>query len=129
MLYISGRSDDAAEVYRQWHSQDPANPVAQHLLAACSRENAPRRASDTYVATTLDTFAASFDDVMARLNYHAPALVHDAVKQAIGESAGTQAVLDAGCGTGLCGPLVSIGRDFLRSGGDGVIVADQGVTN
>ncbi len=106
MLYITGRSGEAAEVYRQWLLQDPENPVASHLLAACSRKDVPRRASDAYVSTTFDNFATSFEEVMSRLNYHAPALALDAVKRSIGEPAGILAVLDAGCGTGLCGPLL-----------------------
>ncbi|RNC70120.1 MAG: tetratricopeptide repeat protein [Desulfuromonadales bacterium] len=106
MLYIAGRSTEAAEVYRQWLVRDPDNPVARHLLAACSREEIPERASDAYVAATFDTFATSFDDVMARLNYRAPALALDAVRHVCGEPAGTLSVLDAGCGTGMCGPLL-----------------------
>jgi predicted TPR repeat methyltransferase len=106
MLYIAGRSGEAAEVYHQWLSQDPDNPIARHLLAACSRKDVPQRASDAYVSSTFDNFATSFDDVMTRLNYHAPALALDAVRRSIGEPSGVLAVLDAGCGTGLCGSLL-----------------------
>ena len=131
MLYITGRSDEAAEVYRQWLASAPDNPVARHLLAACSRMDVPERASDAYVATSFDSFAASFDNVMARLNYRAPALVLDAVRQIVGEPAGVLRVLDAGCGTGICGSLlrpyaghltgVDLSRGMLnRAGGRGV---------
>ena len=52
-------------------------------------------------------FAESFDEKLGRLSYHAPQLVA-AVLQDSGLPA-TKAldVLDAGCGTGLCGPLVA----------------------
>lgn len=106
ILYIAGRSDEAAQVYSQWLHQDPDNPVAHHLLAACSRKATPQRASNDYVATTFDAFATSFDDVMTRLSYQAPDLVLNALKQTLGEPTGTLTVLDAGCGTGLCGPLL-----------------------
>jgi predicted TPR repeat methyltransferase len=106
MLYIAGRSSEAAEVYRQWLARNPDNPVALHLISACSQESVPERASDAYIATTFDTFATTYDDVMTRLNYHAPGLVCDLVRRALGAPTRTLTVLDAGCGTGLCGTFL-----------------------
>ncbi|AKJ28879.1 tetratricopeptide repeat protein [Caldimonas brevitalea] len=105
--YAVGRIAEAAEVYREWLAQDPGNPVAQHYLAACSGEQVPERASDAYVENTFDRFAHSFDGKLARLGYRAPQLIADAVVAACGEPAKALAVLDAGCGTGLCGPLLA----------------------
>jgi predicted TPR repeat methyltransferase len=106
MLYLAGRISEAAEVYRTWLGRNPGNPVARHMLSACSGEDVPPRASDDYVVLTFDNFAATFDEVLARLDYRAPMLVSEAVKRAIGEPGGTLAVLDVGCGSGLCGPLL-----------------------
>lgn len=105
--YAQGLIDKAAEVYREWLEEEPGNPVAQHYLAACSGEQVPERASDAYVEDTFDRFANSFDAKLARLSYRAPQLIGDAVARACGEPSGTLAVLDAGCGTGLCGPLLA----------------------
>ena len=66
----------------------------------------PPRASDAYVETTFDGFAASFDAKLTRLGYRAPGLVADAVRLACGAEARGLRILDAGCGTGLCGPEV-----------------------
>src|SRR5439155_1679913 len=50
-LYGWGRIDEAAEVYRKWLSLEPDNPVAAHLLAACTGREVPARASDACVRT------------------------------------------------------------------------------
>jgi predicted TPR repeat methyltransferase len=52
-----------------------------------------------------DAAAAGFDDNLQQLEYRAPELVAAALKRMVGERA-LAVVLDAGCGTGLCGPLI-----------------------
>ncbi|MFT3735431.1 MAG: tetratricopeptide repeat protein [Rhodocyclaceae bacterium] len=109
MAYYSlGKISEAAEVFRQWVTDEPADPVARHMLAACSGENVPERAADDYVAYTFDKFANSFDEQLQQnLAYRAPEIVADAMREALPDVApGSLAILDAGCGTGLCGPLV-----------------------
>ena len=108
MAYHSlGRLDEAAEVYRQWLAQDPGNPTARHQLAACSGRDVPPRAADDYVEQTFDRFASSFEDQLQnRLSYRAPELVAAALARHLPEPALALSVLDLGCGTGLCGPLL-----------------------
>ena len=68
----------------------------------------PDRASDDYVRRTFDHFADAFDDNLRDLGYRAPQLVAEAVERhegAAGEAVKLD-VLDAGAGTGLCGPLL-----------------------
>jgi predicted TPR repeat methyltransferase len=101
-----GDSEKAAEVYRQWIAAEPANPIARHHLAAVTGSDVPARASDAYVEATFDTFAASFDSNLQNLNYRAPELIRATIHHVFGEPAGNRSILDAGCGTGLCGPLV-----------------------
>jgi predicted TPR repeat methyltransferase len=103
MLYARQRVAEAAEVYRAWLTHDPGCSEAQHLLVACSGEAAPERAPDAFVRGLFDRFASSFDDSLARLDYRAPVLVIEATREVAGEPRGTLDVLDAGCGTGLCG--------------------------
>lgn len=104
-FYLMGKLDCCVEVLKQWLDFDPDNPTAQHLLAAYTRNEMPVRASDEYVRETFDRFAASFDNILKTLDYQAPALVHKALQQIKPEPA-SWALLDAGCGTGLCGVLV-----------------------
>jgi predicted TPR repeat methyltransferase len=105
--YTIGKIDEAAEVFRKWVAEEPDNPVAQHMYAACSGTDVPARASDAYVESTFDAFSGTFDAKLGMLGYRAPQLVADAVAQFCAPPAKTLAVLDAGCGTGLCGPLIA----------------------
>ena len=102
MLYAWGRIDEAADVYRTWISLDPGSPVAHHLLAACTGHLVPPRASDECVRGMFDVFAESFDQVLERLQYRAPALVAQAAADVLGAPEARLDILDAGCGTGLC---------------------------
>ncbi len=99
--------DAAANVFRLWLQEDPGNPTAQHMLAACTGVDVPERGSDAYIQETFDGFAANFDAKLESLPYRAPQLITAAVAKAVGEPARDRAILDAGCGTGLCGPLLA----------------------
>ena len=99
------RYPQAAEVYRGWLAAEPENPVARHMLAALAGDAIPKRADDDYVRTVFDQFADSFDENLSALGYRAPNLLADALLERCG-SEPRGAILDAGCGTGLCGPLL-----------------------
>jgi len=106
-LYMLGRSSEAIEVYRDWMAREPDNPVPRHMLAACGGEAAPARAEDAYVRQVFDGFAASFDEMLLKnLDYRAPQVLVGALVDRLGAPQATLDVLDAGCGTGLCGPLI-----------------------
>jgi len=113
VLYQVGRSQEAADVYREWAAREPQSAKARHMVAAVSQRDVPARAADDYVRELFDDAARSFDANLAKLNYRAPALVVAALLReagrapaAAGISRGLAIVLDAGCGTGLCGPLL-----------------------
>lgn len=112
VLYTLGRTEEAAVVYREWLAQEPENPVAQHMLAACTGDGVPGRASDDFVRKTFDAFSSVFDETLGRLKYRAPQLVAEVVAEERERAGRPLDVLDAGCGTGLCGPLLreSAGR-------------------
>jgi predicted TPR repeat methyltransferase len=102
-----GEVDKAIKIYEEWLDEEPDEPIARHMLAACSGRDVPLRASDTFVERIFDNFAASFDSKLAKLSYRAPALVAAMVESSGLEASKSLDVLDAGCGTGLCGPLVA----------------------
>ena len=106
ILYSQGKTNEAIKLYQEWQQLDPDNPIVKHMLAACSGEKTPDRASNEYLVETFDTFAASFDNKLENLEYKAPQLITDAVKSQISESKRSLTILDAGCGTGLCAPLL-----------------------
>ena len=105
-LRISGAVAEAAAVFRRWLEREPDNPKARHLLLACTGEAAPPRAPDDYIRQEFDGFSASFDTKLQKLQYRAPELVISAVEQECGPPEPRWDVLDAGCGTGLCGPQI-----------------------
>lgn len=102
-----GEIGKAVAIFEQWIGEEPDNPVARHMLAACTGEAVPARASDGFVETTFDSFAASFEAKLASLSYRAPALVAAMLQQRGIEPSHRLEVLDAGCGTGLCGALAA----------------------
>lgn len=105
--YTLGQTEAAADVYRQWLADEPESPVARHMLSACSGRDVPPRASDEYVESTFDNFAESFDAKLGKLTYRAPELVAEALTRVYADPAKRLIALDAGCGTGLCGPLIA----------------------
>lgn len=112
VLYRQGKFEQASEVYQRWLQLEPEHPVARHMAAAMSGSNAPERADDKYVANLFDRFAPAFDNNLHGLGYRAPELVASALGQGVGTAKAALDVLDAGCGTGLCGPLL---QPFCRS--------------
>ena len=104
--YTLGRFEEAAKVYEQWLRDEPDSPEARHHLAACSGREVPGRAPDDYVEKVFDGFANSFDAKLATLHYQAPQLIAQLVGELLGPPCADRVVLDAGCGTGLCGPLL-----------------------
>jgi predicted TPR repeat methyltransferase len=102
-----GEVSEAARIFEEWLKEDPEDPVAKHMLAACTGRDVPARASNAFVERTFDSFAASFEAKLARLSYRAPALVAAMLENSGLEPTKRLEVLDVGCGTGLCGPLVS----------------------
>ncbi|MDE2051226.1 MAG: tetratricopeptide repeat protein [Gammaproteobacteria bacterium] len=105
VLHRLGNYEEAAEVFREWLAHDPDNAMARHMLAATSGAETPSRAADQYVRVLFDDFAATFDENLASLEYRAPQLIAERLtREARGDA--PLDILDAGCGTGLCGPLV-----------------------
>ncbi|HSR10769.1 MAG TPA: methyltransferase domain-containing protein, partial [Thermodesulfobacteriota bacterium] len=102
VLMQTGGREEAVGAFDQWLRTDPGNPVALYLRAVCKGEGAPDRAPDDYIHHLFDGGAEGFDAHLERLEYNGPALLGDALSAALGPAASLD-VLDAGCGTGLCG--------------------------
>jgi predicted TPR repeat methyltransferase len=103
ILCALGEQAQTARLYEEWLRHDPDNPVARHLLAACTGDQIPERASDEYVQRTFDEFSSTFDEVLKRIDYQAPRLIVEAAVRTLPAATGRYRMLDAGCGTGLCG--------------------------
>lgn len=99
-----GRLQEAANVLKHWIEVEPDNPIARHIHAACSGQDVPKRASDAYLRSVFDNFAARYDDDLHALGYQGPRLIRREVSAELGAPVARLDILDAGCGTGLCAP-------------------------
>jgi predicted TPR repeat methyltransferase len=108
----ANRREEAADVFENWLRKDPGNPVILFLQAACMGRGAPDRAPIHYIEQVFDDLADSFDaHLTEHLGYQAPVRLHEAIAAALPPPAATLDILDAGCGTGLCAPLL---RPYAR---------------
>jgi hypothetical protein len=128
----------AAASFRAVLARDPAHALAAHAVAAYDADPATSRASKAYVERLFDDYAPTFEASLAGLSYRAPELLAAAIAQVLAEGGGGDGgkaggeaggrefgahqrlpqrlplVLDAGCGTGLLGPLLA---GFVAPGG------------
>ncbi len=111
-LRRAGRLQEAQEAFRHWLREDPENSIARHMLNACSEEKPPPRASNEYVRQVFDRFASTFDEDLRELGYKGPQVLAAAITEELGHTEKSLDILDAGCGTGLCGPLL---RRYART--------------
>jgi predicted TPR repeat methyltransferase len=106
VLRISGRQDEAVTVFDNLLRMNPGNPVFSYLRSACVGADAPERAPDAYVQQIFDDAAEYFDRHLEELEYRAPSLLMEALASVLPPPDAALDILDAGCGTGLCGPLL-----------------------
>ena len=105
-LRNSDKHDEVTGVLKQWLMHEPDHPIAQHMMAAYGGDDTPSRASDDYVRQVFDEFAATFDRALDGLDYQGPQLIGGALSAEWPGGVDGLEVLDAGCGTGLCGPFL-----------------------
>ena len=98
---------DAAEYYRMWLKKDANNAFATHHLAACTGEEVPSKASDCYLRTIFDGTAEHFEEnLVGKLLYQGPEIIIGLLERHLLKSRVLD-VLDGGCGTGLCGSVLT----------------------
>lgn len=105
-LLQMGRREEAIANLHEWLAEVPDSAEAAHYLAAAGGAPVPGRASDAYVSLVFDRMADSFEVHLQKLGYDAPGRVADALRRLQNRLPADAAILDAGCGTGLCGPLL-----------------------
>lgn len=110
-VFQLGGTENALALLQHWLRLMPDDPVAQHRLAAWFGQKAPARASDAYVTDLFDRYADQFDEHLHQLGYQAPVLIGARLGEILEKPAAQLDVLDAGCGTGLCAPLL---RPYAR---------------
>ncbi len=84
----------------------PDSAEMDYLLKAAAGGADFERAPSKYVASFFDSFAAGFNaKLVGSLGYDVPSKLMELVRRRVGDAANLD-VLDAGCGTGLSGPLL-----------------------
>ena len=112
LAQLRKQTEDAVRLYRAGLEVHPQSAELRHRLAALvGDEHAPERAAPEYVRDLFDRFATTFDTRLTALGYQPERLV------ALLVGAGAPrlgVVVDAGCGTGLCGPHLRPAADRLE---------------
>lgn len=93
---------------REWHQKYAENDIVQQTWNAFYPDKNFTVSKPEYIRTLFDVFAENFESCLHDLDYHAPELV--AEKAAFfchGDARKKWRILDAGCGTGLCGKYLA----------------------
>ncbi len=99
------RKAQAIEAFQQALSLGKDVDQIQYALAALGVGGAPSTAPAGYVEALFDMYAHNFDDHLVKtLGYRTPELLCAELQRAQPPTGGE--VIDLGCGTGLCGPLL-----------------------
>jgi predicted TPR repeat methyltransferase len=108
-----GRHDEAVAAYRQALASGGDAQQIMYSLACLGAEAVPRASPVEYVRGLFDQYADAFDEHLVEdLEYKTPTLLVDVMRTLATPGANSLDVLDLGCGTGLCGPLL---RPFART--------------
>lgn len=101
---LENNSEENISYARRWLEKYPENQIAKHMANAVISEDKIDRANDHYLQNIFDVFAPDFERVLASLDYQTPQQINNVLAQIYGEDSNPKLkVLDAGCGTGLCG--------------------------
>jgi predicted TPR repeat methyltransferase len=111
ILRIAGRPDEAANWYRRCLEIAPADAVATMGLAALGQGPVPERLPNDVVLYVFDRNAENYEANMRDLGYSAPETLLGLLRAEGGVEDGSLDVLDLGCGSGWCGPLL---RPYAR---------------
>ena len=104
-LRAMGRNADAVEAYRTALDFGADADTVGYMLAIMGAAETPGASPSGYVKALFDQYAGNFDHHLVDvLRYRTPTLLVEALRRHL--PLGELDVLDAGCGTGLCGPLL-----------------------
>lgn len=109
---------------KKWHQKYAGNGIVRQSWNAFFPSRNFVRADSFYLKEVFDNFADSFDDVLASLAYSVPQLIASEIKEKyVRILPGRPKILDAGCGTGLCG--VELDSVFKKYDLYGVDLSEQ----
>jgi len=105
LLLSLHRHEEAAAAFRAALAGGKDLAMLHHALASLGAAPAPPQAPADYVKALFDDYATAFDAHLVEvLKYRTPQRLVEALQRSL--PAGQHDVLELGCGTGLCGPLL-----------------------
>ena len=91
----------------KWLQKYPDNQIVQHMGKSVLKDTIPERANDEYLKNIFDVFAVDFEQVLSTLDYQAPQEINKYLQELQSQKKLPKLkILDAGCGTGLCGKFL-----------------------
>lgn len=106
----------AAQKYAAlWLEKYPADSIALHMGNAILNGAEISKANSQYLKNIFDVFAKDFEGVLESLEYQTPQQIAKFLSDFYPDSKATSLrILDAGCGTGLCGKFL---QNYAKRGG------------
>ena len=106
-IYQEKNEKMAIEYANKWLANFSNNPIAKHMGNAILNNKNIDKANDVYVKKIFDVFAEEFEEVLSSLEYQVPQKISNMLKDIYGDAGFKKMkILDAGCGTGLCGKFL-----------------------
>ncbi len=101
-----GHTGAALRIGQKWGELWPTSASLAYLMSAVAGDQTIERSPAEYVVEYFDSFAEGFDaQLVGALGYDVPEKICPAIRSIL-PSGRFFETLDAGCGTGLCGPLL-----------------------
>ncbi len=123
-IAMENNAGEAKKYARLWLEKYPENNVAAHMGNAVLNNAEIGRANDEYLQNIFDVFAPDFENVLTSLDYRTPQQINGFLKEFYGENPRKKMrILDAGCGTGLCGKFLKKYAGFFSL--DGVDLSSE----
>jgi predicted TPR repeat methyltransferase len=106
LLDAHGHNAAARRIAEARLARSPASVTARYMLQAAAGDSSILRAPDAYIVEHFDEFADAFEEQLVnKLGYDIPRKLAAQLARFLPDGARVD-LLDAGCGTGLCGPWV-----------------------
>ncbi len=99
--------DTIKEMVALWKQKYGELPQVSYMINALENNNKIEVAEQSYLENVFDNFAVGFEQVLSGLEYAAPQYISQYIQEFYSTLGWKKLhILDAGCGTGLCGVLL-----------------------
>lgn len=123
-IAVESPGTDVLAYARKWQREYKDSPVVKHMAGAMLNAGQISQISSVYVQDIFDAFADDFESVLGSLDYAVPSLMAKTLEVlAQNVKLKKMKILDAGCGTGLCGAYLKKYAKFR--GLDGVDLSEK----